>query len=49
MALAVNEEDVRRLDVAVDDPARMGRVEAVADLAGDERRAPRLEEALGVE
>ena len=41
-ALAVGEEDVRRLDVAVEDPGRMRVREAVADLrAGLDRRVVR--------
>ena len=41
------EQDVRGLDVAVEHPARVGRVERRADLADDPRRAQRLEAPLG--
>ena len=39
--IAAREQDVRRLDVSVDHPARVSRVERRADLADDPRRAQR--------
>ena len=40
------DEDVRRLDVAVNEPARMGGVQRGRDLAGDRERAPHGQPAL---
>ena len=48
-AVLAVEEDVRRLHVAVDEPASMRRVQGVGDLARDRDRARRLERALAPE
>ena len=48
-AVLAVEEDVRRLHVAVDEPASMRRVQGVGDLARDRDRARRLQRALAPE
>ena len=44
--LVLVEQHVRRLDVAVDEPAGVGRVERGGDLAADRDRTFRVEDAL---
>ncbi|MGC4079514.1 MAG: hypothetical protein QM702_21230 [Rubrivivax sp.] len=44
-----HEEDVRRLEIAVDDPARVRLAEAAGDLPADDQRVADVEEAVALQ